>query len=185
MNRYFGKTSQSLKLSAEKPASVYRLFHALLFSWMALTWSAGVTAKDMSQASIISACTTTINQYAHYRDQLNAEKWGNLFTQEGVFVFPGMTLVGREAIAKRIADNDGKTLSRHLTGSIAVSIDSRKKISAVSYVYVYQAAAPSVPGPVPASKYIVAEYHDELRMTDDGCKFAKREAKIIFMSDDA
>lgn len=157
--------------------------HAAVIA-MAAVCASGVTAKEMTPENIVSQCTSTINQYAHYRDQLDAEKWAGLFTENGVFVFPGMTLTGRKAIAKRIRDNDGSTISRHLTGSIDITVDDNNNITARSYVYVYQADKQSSPAPVPASKYIVAEYHDDLRLTSSGCKFARREAKIIFMSED-
>lgn len=136
-----------------------------------------------TEAEIVAACTATINQYAHYRDQLDAEGYANLFTEDSVFVFPGITLTGREAIARRIRDDDGTTSSRHLTGSIVVSVDDDQKITARSYIHVYQAATPDTPGPVPASKYILGEYHDDMRMTASGCKIARRETVVVFISD--
>lgn len=140
-------------------------------------------APEAPRAAIIAACTETINQYAHYRDQLDAERYGDLFTEDAVFVFPGLTLTGREAIAKRIRDDDGTITSRHLTGSIVVTIDANQTITARSYIHVYQAATPASPGPIPAGKYILGEYHDVMRMTDAGCKIARRDTVVVFMSE--
>ena len=72
-------------------------------------------------------------------------------------------------------------MTRHMSGSIVVSIDDNDGVTAHSYFYVFQADRPDSPGPLPAESYLMVEYDDELRMTDAGCKFAKREFKIIFM----
>lgn len=186
------KRTKKLEHSIDATNPLTRKISLAICTAIGLLVASGTTAKEMTHADIVSQCTATINNYAHFRDQLDAQSYANLFTVDGVFVFPGLVLTGREAIAKRIQENDGSTMSRHLTASISISVDetlanksarNKNTIQADSYVYVFQAEKSSSPGPVPASKYIVAEYHDLMRMTPSGCKFARREAKIIFTSD--
>jgi hypothetical protein len=144
--------------------------------------SAGVaSAQGMDRYKVIAECTDTINRYAHTRDQLDAEGHASLFTEDGEFDSGGGTTTGREAIAQRIRDADRSAMTRHMSGSIVVSIDDNDGITANSYFYVYQAARPETPRPVPVGSYLMVEYDDEMRMVGTSCQFAKRSFTLIFM----
>jgi uncharacterized protein (TIGR02246 family) len=140
-----------------------------------------VSAQEMDRYMVIAECTDTINRYAHTRDQLDAEGHGDLFTEDGEFVFGGSTTTGREAIAQRIRDADESQMTRHMSGSIVVEIDDNDGITAHSYFHVYQAERPESPGPVPVGSYLFVEYDDEMRMTGTRCKIARRTFTLVFM----
>jgi len=140
-----------------------------------------VSAQEMDRYMVIAECTDTINRYAHTRDQLDAEGHGNLFTEDGEFVFGGSTTTGREAIAQRIRDADASQMTRHMSGSIVVEIDDNDGITAHSYFHVYQADRPESPGPVPVGSYLFVEYDDEMRMTGTSCEIARRTFTLVFM----
>ena len=60
------------------PIEIRAIGHAAVIA-MAAVSASGVLAKEMPLENVVSQCTSTINQYAHYRDQLDAEKWAGLF----------------------------------------------------------------------------------------------------------
>jgi len=157
-----------------------RIIVVLAMGFAVLVQPGVLSAQGLDRYQVIVECTDTINRYAHTRDQLDAEGHASLFTDDGVMEFGG-SITGREAIAQRLRDNDGSAMTRHMSGSIVVSIDDNDGITAHSYFHVFQANRPDSPGPLPAESYLMVEYDDDLRMTDTGCKFAKREFKIIFM----
>ena len=143
---------------------IWALF-VLATAFAALGQTGVLSAQEMDRHEVITECTDTINRYAHTRDQLDAEGHANLFTEDGEFEFGGSTTTGREAIAQRIRDNDGSQMTRHMGGSIVVSIDDNGAITAHSYFHIFQADRSEAPGPVPVGSYLVVEYDDEMRMT--------------------
>ena len=149
-------------------------------SIIAMCFTATASAQEMTRVNIISECTQAIEQSAHYRDQLDAERYSNLFVEEGVIVISGNATTGKEAIAERVRTADTSEIDRHFTGSIVVNVDDSGSITAKSYAVIYEGETPESPGPVPVTEYLMAEYNDQMRMTDAGCKFVRREVTPIF-----
>ena len=160
-----------------------RIWTAIALAWSvaALAPAGDASAQEIDRYKIITECTDTINRYAHTRDQLDAEAHAALFTEDGVFETGGAPAVGRQAIAQRLRDADPNAMTRHLSSSIVVSVEDGGDITADSYFYVLQAARPSPPRPVAVGSYLMVEYHDEMRMTDNGCQIAKRAFNLIFI----
>lgn len=142
----------------------------------------GTNAYAVGKRGIVAACTTTLHEYAQRRDQLDAEGYANLFTEDGVFVFKGQAFTGRKAIAKRLEASDKTLTTRHLVGSIVITPNQQGPITARSYVQVYQAKTSDQEGPVAVEKTIFAEYHDTLKMQDKRCLIQRRETHIVFFS---
>ena len=153
----------------------------LVSGFAALAQTEAASAQGLDRYKVIAECTDTINRYAHTRDQLDADAHANLFTEDAVFESGGTTTTGRKAIAQRIRDTNPSAMTRHMSGSIVVSIDKNNAITALSYFHVYQATRPEPPRPVPVGSYLMVEYHDQLAMTDAGCKIARRRFELIFM----
>lgn len=146
----------------------------------ALCFTGTASAQEMTRFEIISECTQTIQRSAIYRDQLDAERYSNLFVEDGVIVIGSNATEGRDAIAERVRTADPSEMDRHLTGSIVVDIDDSGNITAQSYALIYEGETPESPGSVPASEYLMADYDDQMRMTDTGCKFVRRQVTMIF-----
>ena len=146
----------------------------------ALAQTGIASAQALDRYKVIAECTDTINRYAHTRDQLDAEAHANLFTEDAVFESGGTTTNGRKAIAQRIRDTSRSAMTRHMSSSIVVSIDDRNAITARSYFHVLQATRPEPPRPIPVDSYLMVEYHDQMVMTDAGCKIAKRRFDLVF-----
>jgi hypothetical protein len=138
------------------------------------------SAQGLDKYKVIAECTDTINRYAHTRDQLDADAHANLFTEDAVFESGGPPAVGRKAIAQRIRDTNPSAMTRHMSGSIVVSIDDKSAITAKSYFHVFQAARPEAPKPVPATSYLFVEYTDQMAMVGGSCKIARRKFELIF-----
>jgi len=140
-------------------------------------------AQEMPHHEITSECTQTIQRAAIFLDRLDAEKYSDLFVQEGVIVINDNATEGRDAIAERVRTADRSELDIHFTGSIVVDVAESESISATSYAIIYEGERPDTPGRVPVLEYLVADYEDQMRMTDAGCKFVRREVRIIFSSE--
>ncbi len=149
----------------------------------ALCFSGTASAQEMTRFEIISECTQTIQRSAIYRDQPDAERYSNLFVEDGVIVIGSNATEGRDAIAERVRTSDPSELDRHLTGSIVVDIDDSGSITAKSYALIYEGVTPESPGSVRATEYLMADYDDQMVMTDTGCKFVRRQVTMIFSGD--
>ncbi len=157
-----------------------RLIQLAALGSIALCFTGTASAQDMTRFEIITECTQTVQRSAIYRDQLDAERYSNLFVEDGVIVIGSNATEGRDAIAERVRTSDPSEIDRHLTGSIVVDIDGAGNITAQSYALIYEGETPESPGSVPASEYLMADYVDQMRMTDTGCKFVRRQVTIIF-----
>lgn len=138
------------------------------------------SAQEMTRFETVSECAQAIQRAAIYRDQLDAERYSNLFVEEGVIVISGNATTGKEAIAERVRAADRSEIDRHFTGSIVVDVDDSGSITAKSYVVIYEGKTPESPGRVPVEEFLMSEYDDQMRMTDNGCKFIRREVTTIF-----
>jgi len=141
----------------------------------------GASAQGLDRYKVIAECTDTINRYAHTRDRLDAEAHASLFTEDAVFESGGAPAVGRRAIAQRIRETNPAAMTRHLSGSIVVSVDDNGGITAKSYFYVFQATKPEAPKPIPAASYLFVEYNDQMAMVGGTCKIAKRKFDLVFI----
>ena len=106
-----------------------RIILVLATGFAVLVQPGALSSQELDRYQVIVECTDTINRYAHTRDQLDAEGHASLFTEDGVMEFGG-SITGREAIAQRLRDNDGSAMTRHMSGSIVVSIDDNDGITA-------------------------------------------------------
>lgn len=140
-------------------------------------------AQGITMTNVTAECTRTMQLYAHYIDHLDADAYANLFVEDGVFILGRDEFVGREAIAQWVREDDGRLIGRHMTGSIVIDADESAGITARSYVFVYRGERPATPGPVPLTGYVMAEYQDQLRMTDSGCKFVRRVVTPVFIGE--
>ena len=152
-------------------------------SIVALCFTGAASAQEMTRFEVISECIQTIQRSAIYRDQPDAERYSNLFVEDGVIVIGSNATEGRDAIAERVRTSDPSELDRHLTGSIVVDIDDSGRITAKSYALIYEGVTPESPGSVPATEYLMADYDDQMVMTDTGCKFVRRQVTMIFSGD--
>lgn len=152
---------------------------ALLFSFV-LGCANTLSAQEYSRVEILTECTHTIQLSAVYRDQFDAERYSNLFVEDGAIVINGNPTEGRDAIAERVRGADQSIIDRHFTGSITIEIGDSGDINAKSYALVYEGEVPEAPARAQISEMLFADYDDELRMTDEGCKIVHRQVTMVF-----
>ncbi len=133
---------------------------------------------------VISACNETAGRYAWLRDRLEYEAYGDLFTEDGVFAIGSQETVGRGAIIEALKARGADQTTRHVITPVRIEVIDRQRATGISYLQLYSATGRQqgdeplgIQGPA-----AIAEYHDEFRMTDAGCKFAARRVKLIFIA---
>lgn len=127
--------------------------------------------------SVSTDCADLVIDYAHYRDNFNANAFAELFTEDGVLIIGENRWEGRDAIRARIEALDNGTTIRHHMSSIRISPVDADHATGVSYVVIYSAPAGSneITGPS-----LIGDYIDSYVRTEDGWKIAHRELKTTF-----
>jgi hypothetical protein len=114
-------------------------------------------------AKIKLEITQLVNDYAIYRDRLDARNYANLFAEDGRLTVRGRLTQGREAIYERISGYDSSHVSMHIMTSSQINIidDSDR--------------------PIPVKGFtVLGQYHDKYVRTEEGWKFAERVMKPVF-----
>ncbi len=125
--------------------------------------------------SVEDLCGRLALDYGWYRDHPEGMKdaYADLFTEDAELSFGGRTFNGRKAIADNMTENRDRVTSVHLMTNIRVTPTSDTTAIGESYAMIF--FTPASPGPHLVEGYsVVAEYHDEYRLTESGWKIAKR-----------
>jgi len=130
------------------------------------------------------ACERLVTQYCHLVDHGEAARVAELFTEDGVWVSPEITMTGREAVARGFARRQANParMSRHVCANVLIDVADADHASGVCYLTLYRHdGAPdraTSPSDVPA---IVGEYRDAFARTKDGWRFRRREIVVSFI----
>ncbi len=127
--------------------------------------------------NVWTACTALVIDYAHHRDNFNANAFADLFTEDGVLIIGESRWVGRDAIRARIEALDNRTTIRHYMSSIRINPIDVDHATGVSYAVIYSAPSGSTEITGPA---LIGDYIDRYVRTEDGWKIAHRELKTTF-----
>lgn len=135
------------------------------------------SAQTFAADNVSTDCAELVIDYAHYRDNFNANAFAELFTEDGVLVIGENRWEGRDAIRARIEALDNGTTIRHHMSSIRISPIDADHATGVSYVVIYSAPAGGneITGPS-----LIGDYIDSYVRTEDGWKIAHRELKTTF-----
>ena len=148
---------------------------------LCLAWWVPTNAAQPSgqaAAEVRTACTELVLDYAFYRDRLDANAVGELFTEDAVMTVLGQVLTSRKAIQARIETGAGSA-TRHLMSTIRIFQQSADRASGVSYVMVV--GAPPGDLPMKADGFLaVGEYHDQFVRTEAGWKISQRTFVPVF-----
>jgi uncharacterized protein (TIGR02246 family) len=145
---------------------------ALSFILTLIALSPSAYAEDAS-----TACTALVLDYAHHRDNFNAESFANLFTEDGILIIGEDRWEGRAAIQARIDALDSSATIRHYMSSIRISPIDADHATGVSYVVIYRTPQGSTEITGPA---LIGDYIDRYIRTEDGWKIAHRELLTTF-----
>ena len=141
--------------------------------------------RDQERMSIEAACLRLVVAYCHYVDHGEASKIADLFTQDGIWEAPEITVAGNQNIRDffHALEQDKTRMSRHLCTNFQLNEISADKAMGVVYVTLYRhqgeegrSTSPLV-GPA-----AVGEYRDHFVRTPDGWRIKHRVAMADFVS---
>jgi ABC-type sugar transport system substrate-binding protein len=101
-----------------------------------------------------------------------------MFTEDGELIFSGRTIKGRADLAKHISAKMRRTL--HLTGApllVQIAPGHMRVRSELLYITEAPQASPSAGQPAPHTIGF-SMYNDDIVLTPQGWKFARREAEM-------
>lgn len=145
----------------------------------------GLYACSVEQTSdaqrLVGACTKINHDYALARDHADKEAYAKLFTADAEFVMQGETFTGNAQIVDRLNGDNSRNFARLLVTTVDISPIDATTATGITYFTMYMAIDAANPTP-PITKYMnfMGEYHDEYKLTVDGCKFSRRETKPLF-----
>jgi hypothetical protein len=146
----------------------------LLVALTILLFSASAAADERSAREL---CAETVLNYAHYSDTGQREKFGELFTREGVLLTGGAPRKPNQVITE--ADRAPRT-SRHVTTNHIVREENGELTGTSYFTLYYNAETSDAPLPMNGQPVAVGVYHDKYAIEDGVCKFTERVAKATF-----
>jgi len=151
--------------------------HTLVRGILVLLVYAGAPAVQSAERSAKELCGETVLNYAHFSDTGQREKFGELFTRDGVLITSGAPRTPNQVITE--ADRSPRT-SRHVTTNhIVQEVDG--KLTGTSYFTLYfNSETGDAPLPMTDQPVAVGVYYDTYTIEDGVCKFKERIAKATF-----
>jgi hypothetical protein len=131
------------------------------------------TVADAAEPAL-EQCRQRVIDYAYFWDHADTEGFGDLFTDNATLTLLGETFTGRKAIVERMAAANPGPVMRHLMSTIRITTSDRGTASGVSYVTVFAAEPVDEGLPEVDGFAVIGEYHDQFRITSDGCRITER-----------
>ena len=148
------------------------------------TDSKGLIMDIIEKMIIERECERLITRYCHYVDHGEAAKIADLFTNEGVWKSPEITMAGRDQIRAGFQRRQDlkERMSRHVCNNLLVHIISDTEATGTVYVTLYrhdgEAGRPFSPLNGPE---MVGEYQDRYMKTKEGWRIASRKVFVDFL----
>ncbi len=133
--------------------------------------------------AIVAACKDLVTDYAIARDHGDADGYAATFAQDGELILPSGSFKGREQLRQRMAENRGKSVSRHMMSTTQIKVIDSENAVGISYAVIFIEPAPEAgsAGPVPTrGPAAIGEYRDSFLLTEQGWKFSRREFVPVF-----
>ena len=136
--------------------------------------------SDIERLLIAGACRDLIHRYAYLNDERDFEALADLFTEDAVFCRPSApddAIVGRAAILKSFNARPAGTATFHVCSDVLIDVDSPQRARARSRILLLSGAQGmdgSHPEPAALKPLLPGTFHDELRLTAAGWRFARR-----------
>ena len=142
---------------------------------------------DMRRVQIERECQRLVTAYCHYVDHGEAERVADLFSEDGVWASPELTMDGREQVRKGFARRQANVgrMSRHVCNNLLVDVIDEEHAEGIVYLTLYRHDGEDgrrlspLEGPA-----LVGEYRDRFVRTPEGWRIARREIAISFLRRD-
>jgi len=140
------------------------------------------TPPSLAQTSatkqgIINACMETVQNYAVYRDQLDAEGYTSVFTETGTFLFGEKTFNGRTELRSYINNQPEDIQTLHHITTKQINVIDDHKARGIIYAQVYFSKISTEPGSVYREAHVI--YTDSYKLNNGICEIEHRSLKIL------
>ncbi len=129
-------------------------------------------------------CERLVSAYCHYVDHGEAARIADLFTEDGVWASPEVSMNGREEIRKAMGVRQANTarMSRHVCNNFLLDVIEEDHAEGTVYLTLYRhdGEPDRETSPLPGA-VMVGEYRDRFVKTPDGWRFQHREIGISFL----
>ena len=143
---------------------------ALSLSVMVFSGCNNKETKSPTQAEL---CEQTILDYARLRDEVDqAEAYGELFTENGIFELGPNVIKGQDALKDRHKAANKDTTFNHVMDDISINGKTGK-----SRVVVY---TQDRNGSEDITRVIIADYDDKFELQDGKCLISERKVNVLF-----
>lgn len=142
---------------------------------------------DALQTLLIQdACRELVLRSVECTDAHDAPGLAALFAPDGVLRRPtGQPLIGRAAIEAAYAQRPRERITRHLVTNTRVEVQSATAAHARSRVLLWAGSTEDADGPQGRplrGPQLVGEFDDRFVLTDEGWRFASRDASFVLHS---
>jgi len=142
---------------------------------------------ELKRLQIERECQRLVTAYCHYVDHGEAERVAELFSEDGVWSSPEVTMDGREQVRKGFAQRQANVarMSRHVCNNQLVDVIDENHAEGTVYLTLYRHDGKEgrrlspLEGPA-----MVGEYRDRFVRTPDGWRIARREIGVSFLRRD-
>ncbi len=128
-----------------------------------------------------SSCRALVAAFPYHIDNRHYEEVVGLFTEDGCFERPGVSVQGHAQLRQMLADRPKNVATCHFCGPTVFTAMADDAVSAVTYFTLYQAAIPETGFPAFNKPAAIAEYHDTFRRTPQGWRIATRKAVVVMV----
>jgi ketosteroid isomerase-like protein len=140
--------------------------------------------EAIERLSIERECERLVTAYCHYVDHGQAEQVADLFTEDGVWKSPEVTMEGREQVRKGFGQRQANAgrMSRHVCNNLLLDVIDEDHAEGTVYLTLYRHDGPEGRRLSPLEQAeMVGEYRDKFVRTADGWRIAHREIEISFL----
>ena len=128
----------------------------------------------MDTLTIERACERLVLDFAYYSDHQEYESLSKLFAAEGIMKRPnGDPIVGREAILQAYRSRPAGRMTRHVCTNIRIMVEAVDRARGLTYAVVYSATGDE------KAEERIGEFEDHFVRTDEGWRFASRQARFV------
>ncbi len=139
--------------------------------------------EDIERLLIERECERLVTAYCHYVDHGEAARIAELFTEDGVWASPQVTMKGRAELEQgfQARQDNAARMSRHICHNFLCDVQDANHAEGVVYLTLYrhdgdpERALSPLEGPE-----MVGEYRDRFERIPEGWRIAERRTVVSF-----
>ena len=140
---------------------------------------------EATRAQIERACERLVTRYCHLIDHGEAGRVAELFSEDGVWKSPQVTMNGCEELQQGFGarQNNTRRMSRHVCNNLLIDVQDEDHATGTVYLTLYRHdGEPGRPFSPTQAPSMIGEYRDRFVRTEDGWRFAFREIDASFVA---